>query len=293
MTQITILTPTWNRRHLLPRLYDSMLAQIADPDTVEWLVVDDGSDDGTDELIAKIAETAPFKVRLLRQQNGGKCSALNHGVAQAKGEWLSIVDSDDYLLPDALEKMLQMIQRHDEPQIATIFCLYDHGADIQTKFSDAANWGKFYQWMNSRTLFDTTQLIRTRVMQKHPFPIVAGETYMAESWVFHQIDRNYMSAFENVTVVCAEYQQDGLTSQSLRLRSESPVSAMRVYQSQIDSPVSIALKFRAATNFWRFFFHAKRNQKECAAPIMSIYTLCILPGFVLFLNDQRHLRAMP
>lgn len=293
MPKITILTPTWNRRHLLTRLYESLQSQNVDLDAVEWLVVDDGSTDGTGGLIEKFAQNASFNVRLFRQENAGKCSALNLGVAHAKGEWLSIIDSDDILLPDALEKMLKMIERHTDPQVAVIFCLYKQVMDIQGEFSDGENWSKFYQWMNSRTLFDTPQLFRTEVLKKHPFPIVTGETYMAESWVFHQIDRNYMSAFENVSVVHAEYQQDGLSSQSLRLRSENPVSAMRVYRSQIDSPVSTALKFRAATNFWRFFFHAKRKQKDCEAPILSIYTPCILSGFVLFLNDQRHLRAMP
>ena len=97
---ITILTPTFNRAHLLPRLFESLTHQ-TDFD-FEWLVIDDGSTDGTSDLFAgNTFLSAPFPIRYYRQENGGKHCALNAGVKQAKGDFIFIADSDDWLLPQS------------------------------------------------------------------------------------------------------------------------------------------------------------------------------------------------
>ena len=98
---ITILTPTFNRAHLLPRLFESLTHQT--DFNFEWLVIDDGSTDGTSDLFAgKTFLSAPFPIRYYRQENSGKHRALNAGVKQAKGDFIFIADSDDWLLPQSV-----------------------------------------------------------------------------------------------------------------------------------------------------------------------------------------------
>ena len=79
---ITILTPTFNRAHLLPRLFESLVHQTSF--NFEWLVIDDGSTDETQDLFVEEAfMSAPFPIRYYKQENGGKHRALNAGVRQA------------------------------------------------------------------------------------------------------------------------------------------------------------------------------------------------------------------
>ena len=77
MSTITIITPTYNRADLLPRLYESLVRQ-TDKD-FEWLVVDDGSTDKTEELIQQYCQTGAVGITYIRQENAGKHTALNRG----------------------------------------------------------------------------------------------------------------------------------------------------------------------------------------------------------------------
>ena len=98
----TIFTPTYNRRQLIDNLYQSLLAQ--SNKSFEWLVVDDGSTDDSEEYFSKLlSKPQPFTIRYIKQENGGKHRAINRGVQNANGELFFIVDSDDTLLPNTIE----------------------------------------------------------------------------------------------------------------------------------------------------------------------------------------------
>lgn len=102
--KITVFTPTYNRAYIIETLYRSLQRQTYLD--FEWLVVDDGSSDGTRELFAAWQqEENAFPIRYVWQENGGKCRAINHGLELARGELFFTVDSDDYLTEDALQKV--------------------------------------------------------------------------------------------------------------------------------------------------------------------------------------------
>ncbi len=94
---ISVIVPVYNRAGLIVRALTSVFAQSRLPQEV--IVVDDGSTDGTGE---HVREHFP-KVRYVRQPNRGVSSARNHGIAEARSEWLAFLDSDDAWLPDKLE----------------------------------------------------------------------------------------------------------------------------------------------------------------------------------------------
>ena len=101
---ITVFTPTFNRGHLIDTLYQSLLKQTNKD--FEWIVIDDGSTDRTEAYFTEIlAKHNPFEIIYRTQPNGGKHRAINAGVQIAKGELFFIVDSDDYLTEDAIEKL--------------------------------------------------------------------------------------------------------------------------------------------------------------------------------------------
>lgn len=98
--KISVVIPTHNRADLLPEAVRSVLAQTRND--LELLVVDDGSTDGTAAVVERFAES-DARVRLLRQPgNRGVSAALNRALAEARGEFVGRVDSDDVWLPDFL-----------------------------------------------------------------------------------------------------------------------------------------------------------------------------------------------
>ena len=101
--RVSVVIPTYNRADLLARALDSVLAQTRPPD--EIIVVDDGSSDDT---AARVLEYGG-RVRLLRQSHRGVSAARNRGIAESRGEWIALLDSDDEWLPRKLECQLQRL----------------------------------------------------------------------------------------------------------------------------------------------------------------------------------------
>ena len=95
MLDVSAVIPTFNRRPYLRRAIDSILAQTVPVD--EIIVVDDGSTDGSAEAVE---QWYGQRVRVVRQENSGVSGARRRGIAEARGEWIAFLDSDDEWSPD-------------------------------------------------------------------------------------------------------------------------------------------------------------------------------------------------
>lgn len=100
---ISIIIPCYNSEKYLSACMDSVLAQTFED--FEAILIDDGSRDHTLAIAQRYAEIDP-RVRVFAKENGGVACARNMGLDHAQGEWITFVDSDDLLPPDALETLL-------------------------------------------------------------------------------------------------------------------------------------------------------------------------------------------
>lgn len=109
---ITVFTPTYNREKLLSRAYQSLLKQT--DLQFDWVVVDDGSTDGTAAMVKSWIPDSPFPIGFQYKSNGGKYTAMLASKKMLTGNWVMILDSDDELTPDAVEVMKKEITRLEE-----------------------------------------------------------------------------------------------------------------------------------------------------------------------------------
>ncbi len=116
MPLFSIIIPTYNRAHILPRTIASVLAQTYS--NWECIIVDDGSTDTTKDLIASYSDT---RIKYVYQQNAERSAARNNGIRHAQGEYICFLDSDDEYLPEHLEVLKDEIARIDSPQPAMYF----------------------------------------------------------------------------------------------------------------------------------------------------------------------------
>lgn len=103
--KITVFTPTYNRAYCLHKCYESMKRQTSKD--FEWLIIDDGSSDGTDELVKGwMKEEKSFPIRYIYKKNGGMHTAYNVAYENIDTELAMNIDSDDYLTDTAIEDIL-------------------------------------------------------------------------------------------------------------------------------------------------------------------------------------------
>ena len=106
--KISVVIPTFNRISLVARAIDSVLKQSLNP--YEIIVVDDGSDDGTSEMIQNKYKS----IKLIQQQNNGVSAARNKGIEHAKGDWIGLLDSDDAWTEKKLENQADRLIKTPE-----------------------------------------------------------------------------------------------------------------------------------------------------------------------------------
>ena len=106
--KISVVIPTFNRIRLVARAIDSVLKQSLNP--YEIIVVDDGSDDGTSEMIQNKYKS----IKLIQQQNDGVSAARNKGIEHAKGDWIGLLDSDDEWKEKKLENQADRLIKTPE-----------------------------------------------------------------------------------------------------------------------------------------------------------------------------------
>lgn len=122
--EVTVFTPTYNRAHTLHRVYNSLMSQTIKD--FEWIIVDDGSKDGTTSLVRQWMKEAKLDIRFIQQTNKGKFNTLVETVKLAKGEWFLIADSDDGFEPNTIEVFMNVYNKLSDnikPAIAGVSCL--------------------------------------------------------------------------------------------------------------------------------------------------------------------------
>lgn len=112
MKSVSVIIPSYNRAHLLPRCLDSVIAQECSPS--EIIVVDDGSTDSTRSLL----QGSYPGIKVITQANKGVSAARNAGIRAATGDWLAFLDSDDAWLPGKLDRQLEAIEASPGSNIA-------------------------------------------------------------------------------------------------------------------------------------------------------------------------------
>lgn len=127
MTSFSLIIPTYNRADLIGRTLETVFSQERPPDEV--IVVDDGSTDGTLELLAGYGD----KLRVLRQENRGPGAARNRGVRDARGDYVVFLDSDDLWFPWTLATYEKVIEEHGRPALVSGKLYLFHDEDEVTR----------------------------------------------------------------------------------------------------------------------------------------------------------------
>ncbi len=120
---VSVVVPLYNKRRWVQRALDSIAAQTLSD--IEVIVVDDGSTDGSDQVVEQYPDP---RFRLIRQENAGPGAARNRGLKECRAELIAFLDADDEWLPNYLETFAGELERLG-PDVVAISCSFLNGAD--------------------------------------------------------------------------------------------------------------------------------------------------------------------
>jgi glycosyltransferase involved in cell wall biosynthesis len=296
---VTVLTPTFNRAALLPRLFASLTRQTCSD--FEWLVVDDGSTDETAELIAQLSRGSSFPVRYLRQENAGKHAALNAAVGAARGRYCAVIDSDDWYEPDALAVLVDEWDALPSPgEYAEVqaLCATESGEIVGSSFPggerfDSDAFEVFYRF---GVRGDKIGMLRTEVMREFRFPEELGPM-VTESLVWYRIARRYKTRYLNRVLARKEYLPDGL-SQSGPREAVRRAPMYRVFFkeiAQMPKPMPVKERYRAYANWVRNgrLSGVPIRDELPEAPSRPLFLLAVPAGIALASRDRRRISRLP
>ena len=279
---ITVLTPTYNRSYSLPRLYQSLVKQ--SKHDFEWLVIDDGSLDDTENLIKGYQLDSPFNIRYFKKNNGGKHSALNLGFKKSNNEWIFIVDSDDWLEKNCIEYIKSKITDSGFNYDSISFLRsYETGEIIGDKYTTRLDG--FIERGDQCIKGDKADIFRKSKLLGFSFPEFDGERFMAESPLYLWYGKRWSTFFSNYSGYICEYQPDGLSSLSLKNRYLCKESTSFVYHYQWTHYSTLKRRIPAAINWWRFRKLSSRNT-NWRPPLIYIF-----PALLLVILDSVKLLA--
>ena len=284
----TVFTPTYNRAHTLPRLYKSLLNQTFKD--FEWVVVDDGSEDDTEEVLKNFIEENRMPIVYKKQSNQGKHIAINQGMALAKGRYFLVIDSDDWLLPHALEKSCEMISKidHQNDFAGFTFIRFSENTAYDPKKYGKKEWTQgAYQWEFSGEM---SFVFKTEIVRQFPFPQFEGEKFCPESLVLRRILRKYQVLFTDCVLAHGDYLEDGLSQNYYQRLKKNPKAAMLSYKEKIGDAQSSGEKKLWAKNYWDIALSAQHIPwREKLSGISWFWTAKILGNKLLkkLLNNKK------
>jgi glycosyltransferase involved in cell wall biosynthesis len=263
---LTVFTPSYNRAQYLPRLFESLKAQ-EDKD-FEFVLVDDGSSDGTPEVARRFEAEAAMSFKFLRKENGGLHTALNAGLRLAEGELFLFTGSDSWLEPSAVRR----VREEWEP-------IRSEGrfAGVAFRKMDAAKGepigkavpGGRVDCSHVEAHFvrgfggDKAEFIRTELLRALPYPEIPGEKYFPVGHPYNVLSARYILRYVDETIYNGQYLPGGLSSNFAERLRACPRGFLQYYEYLARFPgVSLARRAawaaRAAQCRWNILFRQAR-----------------------------------
>ncbi len=283
---LTILTTTYNRSEYLPKLYES-LKQQSDLRFC-WLLIDDGSQDHTASLAKQWQQEGRLDFRYLYKENGGKHTALNLGIAQIDTELTFIVDSDDWLPGNAVERILHYHEKYrDRKDLCGYSFLrcYPDGTVNTACFPEKEEIGTYVDVrINGGIGGDKAEVFRTEVLKQYPFPVFGQERFLPEDLVWVKMSGPYRMVHINECIYFSDYLEGGLTRSGRRMKMRSPLGMMARSRAYLEdaavnrkTKIKMMLLYQVYGRCAGWKTGRMRSDVQCGC----LFWLCLIPAWVI------------
>lgn len=285
----TICIPSYNRAYTIQRCLDSLVSQTYK--NFEVVLVDDGSTDNTESVVSSYINM--LQLKYIKKKNGGKHTALNAGIkAAGDTEFFMILDSDDWLEPDALEYFhdtWETLKNSNSEEYCGIMarCIDQNGKTIGRLFSQSPCKMDYVTFHFGGVSYgDCNECVKTSIIKQYSFPEPEQTKFVPEYYIFDQIGTKYPLYCVNRVTKDVEYSADGITQNVSEHVKKNWIGYFCAITCRLDRVVPYA-KNRIPRkevllmwyNYWRYCYYDKDNFGERVSHV----TLLGVVGKLLFL----------
>jgi glycosyltransferase involved in cell wall biosynthesis len=289
---ITIFTPTYNRAYTLNLCYESLKRQTSND--FLWLIIDDGSNDNTRELVEQWIQEGLVPIRYIYQENQGMHGAHNTAYKNINTELNVCIDSDDYMPDDAIEKIITFWRSYGNENYAGLVGLdaTRKGNIIGTLLPEYTKYATLTDIYGKYNVKGDKKLVyRTDLIKKiPPYPIFAGEKYCPLSYKYILIDQECPLLLLNEVLCHVEYLEDGSSRNIINQYKKNPKGFSFFRKITMIYSTTNKERFRAAIHYVSSNLMLKNTRFLKETPC-KLHTLLAIPlGFLLYVfikNNHR------
>ena len=211
--KFSILTATYNRAKCLPKLYESLIKNKSSNYEIEWLIMDDGSKDETENLIKDYIAKNKIEIKFFKQQNQGKMTAINNLAQYVTGEIWIECDSDDYFTDGAFDKIKDLYEKNKERKdiYAFAFLKIDQNGNNMGNTFKKEETTMFDLYFKDGGTGEKALAFITEVRKKYRYELEHNERFVTEARMYHKMDKDYKMICNNEYMMVCEYQEEGYT----------------------------------------------------------------------------------
>ena len=281
MNSITVFTTTYNRANLLKRVYDSLCRQTIK--NFEWLIIDDGSTDETNQIVNKWVEKGHIKIRYIYKENGGVHTARNFAYNNIYSDLCFQVDSDDWLVDDAVETVINLWLKHGGKHISWIvgLCKFQSGEIIGSYLPEIIS-APFRQLSTKyRVTGDKSYVFRTEMMKRIPeYPVFENENRVPIAWKYSQIPDENEILILNKALCFVEYQPEGISAGIRKQYFKNPKGMAAGYEMVLRNSIGLKQLVQSGIKYCSFSMLAN-NEKFISRSPKPVITFLLLPFGVI------------
>ncbi len=283
MVSITVFTPTYNRAYILDKCYQSLNAQTCKD--FEWLIIDDGSTDNTNELVKSwMKEDNGYKIRYIYKENGGLHTGYNTAIANMDTELSVCIDSDDAMPKDGIARILTVWNNRKNRNAAGLI-----GLDYDTKGNLIGKPLPDADAINAATLLCTPGTGDKKYVMRNdlwktvaPMPVFPNEKNFNPHYFVIKLSKKYKFIPVNECFCEVEYQDTGMSANIYKQYVNSPNSFAELRKAILAVPgMSAGYRYKTAAHYVSECWLAKKRVFD---PELKNYTLivCSTPLAILY-----------
>ena len=293
---VTVLSPVYNKAATIVRSFESLLKQTNYD--FEWLVINDGSKDNSAEII-KTFKTDLFPIRFYDKENEGLNRTFNMGIRLAKGDLVLRLDTDDYLLSNAIEQIVHYYDLiRDDNSLCSVAFLTGtpDGCLVGTHPYKDIHRSNFidYRYLD-HAKGDRKEVVKREVFSEFPMLEIEGEKFCSESVMWQNIAEHYDALYIPEIIYIKEYGGDSISANHSSVYSRNPMGVRYGYLQSVrilldrkkkGYPVMKEL-LKTCVNYYRYSPFYKESAKEIFRGLpLSLSLVTVIPGLLCYLIDK-------